>query len=374
MKKSTLWILSALAVAALVAGGARWASQRPKTPNAAAPAATAVPSIELARSDVFTAQTQTLTLGIPVSGALKASQSAFIKARVAGELMGLNVREGDSVQAGQVIARVDPTEFQARVRQAQQQADAAKAQVDIAQRQLDNNQALVNQGFISQTALITSQATLSGAKATHMAAVAALDVAAKALDDATLRSPMTGIVAQRLAQSGERVAIEARIVEVVNLSQLELEAALPASDASRVRVGMKARLQVEGLADPVEATVLRINPSAQMGSRSILVYLGLTGREGLRQGVFAQGSLGTQSVQAIAVPVGSVRTDKPQPYVQVVQNDQIVHVTVKPGARSEGEGQSLLAVEGLSEGAQVLSASVGVVREGVRVQFTAAAQ
>ena len=137
---------------------------------------------------------------------------------------------------------------------------------------------------------------------------------------------------------------------------------------------MKARLQVEGLADPVEATVLRINPSAQMGSRSILVYLGLTGREGLRQGVFAQGSLGTQSVQAIAVPVGSVRTDKPQPYVQVVRNDQVVHVTVKPGARSEGEGQSLQAIEGLSEGAQVLSASVGAVREGVRVQFTAAAQ
>ena len=373
MKKSTFWILSAVAVAALVAGGVRWA-KRDASPAPAAPVATAVPSIELARSDVFTAQTQTLTLGIEVSGALKASQSAFIKARVAGELMGLSVREGDSVQAGQVIARVDPIEYQARVRQAQQQADAAKAQVDIAQRQLDNNQALVNQGFISQTALITSQATLTGAKATHMAAVAALDVTLKALDDATLRSPMAGVVAQRLAQPGERVAIDARIVEVVNLAQLELEAALTPADASRVRVGMTARLQVEGLADPVAATVLRINPSAQTGSRSILVYLGLAGREGLRQGVFAQGSLGTQSVQAIAVPVGSVRTDKPQPYVQVVQNEKVVHVTVKPGARSEGEGQSLLEVEGLSEGAQVLSASVGAVREGVRVQFTAAAQ
>jgi RND family efflux transporter MFP subunit len=374
MKKKTFWILSALTAAILVAGTARWASQRQTTPSPATPSAATVPTIELARNDVFTAQTQTLTLGIPVSGALKASQSAVIKARVAGELMGLSVREGDTVQAGQVVARVDPTEFQARVRQAQQQADAAKAQVDIAQRQLDNNQALVNQGFISQTALITSQATLSGAKATHMAAVAALDVAAKALDDATLRSPMTGVVAQRLAQPGERVAIEARIVEVVNLSQLELEAALPASDASRVRVGMKARLQVEGLADPVEATVLRINPSAQAGSRSILIYLGIKGREGMRQGLFAQGNLGTQSVRVLAVPVNSVRTDKPQPYVQVLQNDQVVHVTVKPGARSEGDGQSLMAVEGLSEGAQVLSASAGAVREGVRVQFTAAAQ
>jgi RND family efflux transporter MFP subunit len=246
--------------------------------------------------------------------------------------------------------------------------------VDIAQRQLDNNQALVNQGFISQTALITSQATLNGAKATHLAAVAALDVAAKALDDATLRSPMAGVVAQRLAQPGERVAIEARIVEVVNLTQLELEAAITAADVSRVRVGMKARLQVEGLPEPVEAKVLRINPSAQTGSRSILVYLGLAGREGLRQGLFAQGSLGTQSLQTLAVPASSVRTDKPLPYVQVIQNGQIAHVRVKTGAQSEGEGQTLLAVEGLSEGAQVLNGSVGAVREGVRVQFTAAAQ
>lgn len=374
MKKSTLWILSAVAVAALLAGGARWASQRQNAKTPATTVVAAVPSIELARTDVFTATTQTLTLGIPVSGALKASQSAFVKARVAGELMGLTVREGDSVQAGQVIARVDPTEFQARVRQAQQQADAAKAQVDIAQRQLDNNQALVNQGFISQTALITSQATLNGAKATHLAAVAALDVAAKALDDATLRSPMAGVVAQRLAQPGERVAIEARIVEVVNLAQLELEAAITAADVSRVRVGMKARLQVEGLPEPVEAKVLRINPSAQTGSRSILVYLGLAGREGLRQGLFAEGSLGTQSLQTLAVPASSVRTDKPLPYVQVIQNGQIAHVRVKTGAQSEGEGQTLVAVEGLSEGAQVLNGSVGAVREGVRVQFTAAAQ
>ncbi len=374
MKKSTLWILSAVAVAALLAGGTRWASQRqasttqtsPKVPTAAV-----VPNIELAASDVFTARTQTLSLGIAVSGALKASQSAIVKARVAGELQELSVREGDRVQAGQVIARIDPSEYQARVRQAQQQADAAKAQVDIAQRQFDNNQALVNQGFISQTALLTSQASLNGAKATHAAALAALDLANKSLADATLRSPLTGVVAQRLAQPGERVAIEARLVEVINLSQLELEAALTAEDASRVRVGMTAQLQVEGVAEPVSAKVLRINPSAQMGSRSIVVYLGINGREGLRQGLFAQGSLGTQTMQVLAVPVSSVRTDKPQPYVQVVQDGKVVHITVRTDARSEGDRESLVAVTGVAEGAQVLSGSVGAVREGVLVKFTA---
>jgi RND family efflux transporter MFP subunit len=365
-----------VAVAALLAGGARWASQRQAATTQTSlkvPTAAVVPSIELAASDVFTARTQTLSLGIAVSGALKASQSAIVKARVAGELQELNVREGDLVQAGQIIARIDPSEYQARVRQAQQQADAAKAQVDIAQRQFDNNQALVNQGFISQTALLTSQANLNGVKASHAAALAALDLANKSLADATLRSPLSGVVAQRLAQPGERVAIEARLVEVINLSQLELEAALTAEDASRVGVGMTAQLKVEGVAEPVTAKVLRINPSAQMGSRSIVVYLGIKGREGLRQGLFAQGSLGTQNLQMLAVPVNSVRTDKPQPYVQVVQDGKVAHITVQPGVRSEGERQSLVAVTGLAEGAQVLSGNLGVVREGVLVKFTATA-
>lgn len=370
MKKSTLWILSAVAVAALLAGGARWASQRQAAKDLPLATTPAVPSIELASSDVFTAQSQTLSLGIAVSGPLKASQSAFVKARVAGELQSLSVREGDRVQAGQVIAQVDPTEYQARVRQAQQQAAAARAQLEIAQRQFDNNQALVNQGFISQTALLTSQASLNGAKATHAAALAGLDLAQKSLTDATLRSPLSGVVAQRLVQPGERVAVEARLIEVINLSQLEMEAALTPEDASRVRVGMTAKLQVEGVDEPVMAKVLRINPSAQMGSRSIVIYLGIAGREGLRQGLFAQGSLGTQNLQVLAVPVGSVRTDKPQPYVQVVQDGQVRHITVQTGVRSEGTQQSWVAVKGLSEGAQVLSASVGAVREGVQAKFT----
>jgi RND family efflux transporter MFP subunit len=246
--------------------------------------------------------------------------------------------------------------------------------VDIAQRQFDNNQALVNQGFISQTALLTSQASLNGAKATHAAALAALDLANKSLGDATLRSPLTGVVAQRLAQPGERVAVEARLLEVINLASLELEATLTPEDALQVRPGMAAQLAVEGMPGLVSAKVLRINPSAQTGSRSIVVYLGVAGREGLRQGLFAQGSLGTNSVQALVVPVNSVRTDKPEPYVQVVHEGVIRHVPVQTGARSEGERQSLVAVTGLAEGTQVLSGSVGPVRDGVAVVFTATPQ
>jgi RND family efflux transporter MFP subunit len=375
MKKSTFWILTAIAAAALLAGGARWMSQR-QAPNSATQSATpGVSTIELSANDVVKAQVMDMAQSLPVSGTLKASQSAMVKARLAGELMDFTVREGDRVQAGQVIGRIDPTEYQARERQAQQQADAAWAQVEIAQKQLDNSKALVDQGFISQTALQNATATLNGAKATHMAAKAAIDVLRKTLEDAAVRSPISGQVAQRLAQPGERMAIDGRIVEIVNLSQLEIEAALPASDASLVRPGMRAEMTIEGLDEPVMAKVLRINPSAQTGTRSVMVYLGLAGQEGLRQGLFAQGTLGTRSIRALAVPLASVRTDKPQPYVQVIDGQEVRHVVVQTGARTEQTHNNLtltwVEVQGLTESAQVLTASAGAVREGTLVKFTA---
>lgn len=369
MNKNKLLILVGIAAAAIAVLGWRLSAQR--TP-ASSPAASSPPALELAAEEVFTAHAETLSLGLPLSGALKATQTALVKARVAGELMDLVVREGDTVKAGQVIARIDPTEYQARWRQAKQQAESAKAQMDIAQKQYDNNEALVRQGFISQTALQTSLMSLNGARAAWQSAVAAADVAQKALDDATLKAPIGGQIAQRLAQPGERLVIDAKVVEIVNLGQFELEAALPAQDATGVQIGMKAQLQVEGVDPPVSATVLRINPSTQAGSRSVLAYLGVPGQEGLRQGAFAQGTLGTRSVQAIAVPLGSVRTDKPQPYVQVIEGDRVRHVGVEPGARIQVGNQTRVVVSGLSEGAQVLAPAAGALREGVKVKPAAA--
>lgn len=367
MKKNKLWLLAAVAAVAITVVGWRLTAQRSLAVPVTPPVAIA-PTLELAPDDVFTARSEPLSLGLPVSGTLRAMQTAWVKARVAGELMDLAVREGDTVKAGQVIARIDPTEYQARWRQARQQADASRAQMDIAQKQYDNNEALVRQGFISPTALQTSLMSLNGARATWQSAMAAADVAQKALDDAVLKTPIGGQIAQRLAQPGERLVVDARVVEVVNLGQFELEAALPAQDAAGVHAGMKAELQAEGSDKPVNATVLRINPSAQTGSRSVLVYLGVPGQPGLRQGAFAQGTLGMRQVQAIAVPLGSVRTDKPQPYVQVIEGDSVRHVSVEPGARIQVSNQTRVVVTGLSEGAQVLAPSVGALREGVKVK------
>jgi membrane fusion protein, multidrug efflux system len=372
------WGVAALVVAGIAASVGNALLARKTQQQAATASLKTETVVELAATDVVQAQPRELAQGLPVSGSLKAINSAVVKARTAGELQGLTVREGDTVRAGQVIARVDATEYQSRVRQAQQQADAAKAQIDIAQRQFDNNKALVDQGFISRTALDTSMANLSAAQANHNAALAAVDVARKAVDDTVLRAPIGGTVSARLAQPGERVGVEARIVEIVDLSRLELEAALGASDSLRVRVGQVARLQIEGssastsASAPVTARVVRINPTAQAGSRSVLVYLALdaAASAGLRQGLFAQGTLGTERVTALAVPLSAVRTDKPVPYVQVVEQQKIAHRTVETGSRGDAAGETWVAVKGVAEGATVTRVSAGALREGTAVRFT----
>ena len=324
-------------------------------------------SIELSETDIAVAQTMTMTQGVPVSGTLKAVRTAMVKARVAGELVMLEVREGDAVKMGQIVARVDNTEYLARQRQAQQQAEAARAQVDVAQRQFDNNNALVNQGFISKTALDTSIANLNGAKASYQAALSALDVSTKALNDSVLKAPLNGFVSQRFVQPGERVAPEARIIEIVDLSQLELEATLSSAEAMNVKVGQIAKLNVEGTSQEVLARVMRINPSTQTGSRSVLVYLGLQSHPLLRQGVFVQGSLGTQKAQAVVVPLESVRSDKTKPYVQTLQDNQVVHLQVELGAKGEADGKAVMALKEIKEGTRVLAPSAGAVRDGTLI-------
>ncbi len=380
MKRWIKWAVALVVVALLGASvmralSARKAQQQALAAASAISAARDQGTVELAATDVVKAQVHEMVQGLAVSGSLKAVNSAMIKARVAGELQGLTLREGDFVKAGQVIARIDATEYQSRVRQARQQAESAKAQVDVVQRQYDNNKALVDQGFISKTALDTSLANLNAAQATYRAALAATEVAVKSLDDTVLKAPISGQVSQRLAQPGERVGVDAKIIELVDLSRLELEATLSAQESMQVRVGQTAELHIEGSTRAVSAQVVRINPSAQAGSRSVLVYLGLGNAGGanalpLRQGLFAQGTLGTARAALLSVPLSAVRSDQPAPYVQVVESGRVANQPVELGARGTADGEALVAVKGLAEGTLVIRGSIGALREGTQVRFT----
>lgn len=376
MSRWLKWGAAVLLVAGLVFGVMRALAQRKAQQETARAqvAQRAEAPVELGASDLVQVKTRVLSQGLAISGALKAANSAVIKARVAGELQGFTLREGDLVKAGQVVGRVDPTDAQARLRQAQQQTESAKAQVDMAKRTFDNNSSLVEQGFISKSALDTSISSLAAAQANFRAAQAGADMANKALEDTVLRSPISGQVSQRLAQNGERLALDGRVVEIVDLSRLELEASLGAADSLQVQIGQTAKLQIEGASAPVNARVVRVNPTVVAGSRAVLAYLALEPAPGLRQGLFAQGTLRTGTTQSPSVPLSAVRTDKPLPYVQLVSNNKVVHQPVDLGARGESEGQLMVSITGLPDNASLVNGSVGTLREGTAVKITASSR
>jgi len=386
MTRRSRWILAGLALLLVLLGlGGRWLLVRKQAAAAAAAAlpasAAAALPLELAASDVATAQRSELVAMLAVSGGLKAVDSAIVKARVAAEVLQLTVREGDRVTAGQLIGRLDDTEFKWRLKQAEDQAASAQAQLEIAQRTQSNNQALVDQGFISKTALDTSVSSANGASSSLQAALAAAELARKAVKDCEIRAPLTGLVSQRLVQPGERVSLDARIVEIVDLSRIELEAAVSPEDVLAVRVGQSAQVQIDGLAEPVPAKVVRINPGTQSGTRAVMTYLQLQpgpGLAGLRQGLFARGQIELQRKQALVVPASAVRFDQARPYVLVLMNDKAVgKAALKPvqlGARGDVvfNGRSEAAVEmlsGVSEGDTVLRGSVGALREGTPLKL-----
>jgi membrane fusion protein, multidrug efflux system len=369
------WLLPLLVV--LVLGGlvARTMMVRNAEQAQIAAAVTrAAPAIDLAPGDVATAMQAELTRTLDISGSLKAVQSALVKARVAAEVRDIAVREGDRVRTGQLLGRLDATEYVWKLRQAEQQAASAQSQLDIAERTSKNNQALVDQGFISKNALDTSVSSADAARAALQAARAAVELTKKAVRDTEIRAPIAGLVSQRLVQPGERVAVDAKLLEIVDLAQIELEAAIAPEDVGAVSVGNGARLQVDGLAEPVRARVARINPSTQAGTRAVMVYLAVDARPGLRQGLFARGAIELARRPALVLPAGVVRVDQARPYVLAVVDGKARQRPVTLGARGDARLGAMLenVVEitaGLKPGDTVLRASVGNLRDGTPVRL-----
>jgi len=370
------WGLGLVIVVVVASIAGRVWTQRQTAAKAAAASSTAAApaALDVAPSDLLAVAVVELARTLDVSGGLKAVNSAFVKARVAGEIKTLTVREGDTVRAGQVIGQIDATEYDWRLRQAEQTAQANRAQVEITRRALDNNKALVAQGFISPTALDTAVNNEAAAQANLNAALAAVELAKKARADATLVAPIAGQVSQRLAQPGERIAIDARVVEIVDLSRVELEAAVPPEEAGSLRVGQTARLSIDGVSEPLAATVARINPSAQTGSRAVLAYLSVARHPALRQGLFARGAVELDRRSVLAVPVSAVRIDQAQPYLLLVKDGVARQRTVKTGPAGVHDGVALVEIlHGAAEGDRVLGASVGMVPDGTPLKVTALA-
>jgi len=256
--------------------------------------------------------------------------------------------------------------LQARVAARQADVEAAKAQQVWAEKNRSQQKALLDKSFISQSAFDNTQSNYDVAAAKLRAAEAELVVARKALGDAVLVAPFSGMVSNRYAQPGERVALDARVVSVVDLSRLQLEAAVPPAAIGQVRAGQPISFRVEGFGERAfDGRIERINPSANAGSRSIAVYAVIDNRDGvLRGGMFAQGMLTLSRVNdALAVPASAVRESVGQTYVYSIVDGMVKRRNVKVGA-ADAAGR-VQVLEGLAAGDRIVRVNLGSLREGM---------
>jgi len=359
-------LVLAAVLGALVIAGFGAVRQGP----ASAPAPAQPAAIEFTQDDLYIVSPRALERTLPLTGTLSPLTEATLKAKVAGELMQVAAREGEAVARGQVLARIDPTEVQAKVAARQADVEAARAQLVWAEKNRATQQALLEKKFISQNAFDNVQSNYDVAVAKLRAAEADLVVARKSFGDAVLVAPFSGIVAQRHAEPGERVPLDAKVITVVDLSRLELEATVPATEIGKIRVGQKVEFRVEGFgARPFAGRIERINPATVAGSRSINAYAVIENPDGiLRGGMFAQGAASLEHVEgALLIPASAVREEAGQSYVYALVDGAIRRRAVKVEAADAGGLAQLL--DGLAPGDRIVRNNLGALREGAAARL-----
>jgi membrane fusion protein (multidrug efflux system) len=279
-----------------------------------------------------------------------------------------------TVAAGQVIARIDGADQRARTAQQQAALDEASARLALAKKNTVNSEALLRQNYISRNAYDTTQNSVELAQAAVAAARAQLDMARIALDDTTLKAPLSGVVSKRYVQAGEKLAPDTPVMAIVNLSQLTLEAQVPASEIPRIRVGQDVQFRVDGFDQRNFAgKVARINPTTEAGSRAMLVYISVNNADGaLRGGMFAKGQITTaKTAPRPLLPIAALRKDGNKDVVYRVDNGSIKAEPVTLGVRNEDDAL-VEVLDGLSPGAVVLAAPLDGVKPGSKVKLLAA--
>lgn len=330
------WLRRFVILLVLIAmvGGGIFAWKRFQTPAAAVAAAVdAGPRpLELVAEEVTRLVPRDLEERIRLSGALQGAEQTLVRAEVAARIEEVLVREGQSVAAGDVLVRLDVRDLKSRLDERKANLEAARANLTYLAKQRDQKRILKQQDFVAQSALDQAESAYNAQMATIAALRAQVELATKALQDAVIRAPIAGTIAERPVNPGESVAVNAKLFVIVDLSRMELAAMVPAGEVARLRLGQAAVISVEGFADrPFTGTLSRIAPTAQSGSRAIPVFLTLNNGDGaLRGGMFATAAVTVASVtQALAVAPAALRRDEQGDFVLRLAGNTLERVAIR---------------------------------------------
>jgi len=357
-----------VAVAAIYpAWGTDDANERLHVRVAAAQVGGAISPFELSPMDIATIRPAALVERLHVTGEVKPSRQAVLRARTGGRIVHSDIREGQAVRAGDTLLRLASEDLQAALKQTQADRQAAMADMLLAMQSLNRLEQLVGKGVASHEALDKARSDVAAGKARLDSLAARIEMEQTALQDAQILAPFDGIISKIMVNQGTQVAPDAELLTVVDVADMEARLLIPTQAVSRVAAGQIVELEIDGFEDQlIRGEVARISPVVDDGSRSVAVHIRLPG-DGYRfkGGMFAHGAiLVRQAEDGIVVPIASLRRDENEVYVLRILDGLLVRQPVTIVAEWE---DGLAEVSGLAPGDTIVQTPLSELRPGLPV-------
>ena len=279
-----------------------------------------------------------------VVGTVRPKLQATVEAKVSGRVLEFTATPGSMVKSGDLLARLDVQEIQAKVDQASAMLDQARRDFER-QRQLMSSNATTRQEF-------------ENAEARVKVAVAAMNEAETMMSYAKVTAPFDGVVTRKLADVGDLAMPGKPLLAIEAPTALRFEADLPEAIFDRVKLGDKMQVH---LAKTLEATVSEISPVADPVSRTFNVKLDLPATDGLRTGQFGRVSVPVAEVKLLLVQQSAVLKRGQMELVFVAKDGKATLRLVKTGKLLESRIEVL---SGLEDGEQVVISDVAKLTDG----------
>jgi multidrug efflux system membrane fusion protein len=375
--RRNLFATLAVLVALVTAGfGAYFVTDgRAKESRKAPRGAPAIPVV------VAEAAMKTVAFRLTAIGNAEAVATVAVKARVDGQIVSVNFKEGQEVRKGEVLFNIDPRPFQAALRQAEANFLRDKAQRDQARSQEKRYQELLEKNFISKEAYAQIRTNAETAEATAKASEAALENARLNLDYCTIKSPIDGYVGRTLLQAGNLVKAN-DVLPLIVINQVKpiyVNFAVPEQSLPMVRKYMaEGPLAVEalapGTAKPLaEGRVRFVDNAVDPNTGTIKVRAQFDNRDAsLWPGQFVNVSVRLyEEHDAIVVPSRALQTGPDGQYVYIVKPD--LTAEVRKVAVERGDGDDSI-VKGIAKGEKVVTRGALRLSPGIKVEIRSDAE
>jgi len=308
--------------------------------------------------------------GPALSGNLQAERQATVRAEVGGAVLQTYADKGQTVRAGQLLARIDDTALRDQYLSAKSAVTTAAEAAAIAGRNLERTQRLVQAGALADRDLETAQLSSSSAKSQLEDAQARMVQAQKQLSKTEIRAPLAGVVSERPVSAGDVVQAGMALFTVVDPSSMRLDAAVPADQLGAVRVGAPVFFSVSGYPGrSFEGHIERINPAADPATGQVPVYVSIPNGAGtLVGGLYAQGRVASETRQGIIVPITALQDNgSGPPTVMRIKGGRVESVAVQTGLKDD-QAETVELTAGLAPGDTLLVGAAQGISPGTPVR------